>query len=287
MRKRFKQWPSKLKINDGWRVGAILTPVLIGTACCLWFLSARKIQPGYLYLSHDESAALTRQQSKPLIDGMGIVATVAGGVFLVLNSRAADRDTETVNLSGANLNNADFKHADLNGADLSSANLNGADLSSANLSGANLSGANLIGANLSGANINCANLRYANLSEANLKHADLSRADLRYTNLSGADLNCTLLRYANFSEANLSGALLFFVNSREAQNLEPLQLQAKPSPFLCNAALPAYSSQPDINPNRDCGLMPQLLSDRYDISLKEAQEIVDEAQQHRWSQPKS
>ena len=137
-------------------------------------------------------------------------------------------------------------------------------------------------ADLSGASLSGANLRYANLSGANLRYTNLSGADLRYANLSRADLNCTLLRDANFSDANLSGALLFFTNSREVQNLEPLQLEAKPSPFLCNVALPSYSHQPEVNPNRDCDRIPQLLSARYEISLEEAQEIVHEARQHRW-----
>lgn len=91
-----------------------------------------------------------------------------------------------------------------------------------------------------------------------------------------------MLSDANLSDANLSGALLFFTNLREVLNLEPLQLQATPLPVLCNVALPAYSQQPDVNPDRACDRVPQLLSTRYDISLEEAQGIVDEARQHRW-----
>ncbi|MEQ8956825.1 MAG: pentapeptide repeat-containing protein, partial [Coleofasciculus sp. C2-GNP5-27] len=115
-----------------------------------------------------------------------------------------------------------------------------------------------------------------------LRDANLSGANLNYANLSDADLNCPLLSDANLSDANLSGALLFFVNSRQVQNLEPLQLQAQHKPFLCNVALPSYSHQPKVNPNRDCDRIPQLLSDRYNISLEEAQGIVNEARQHRW-----
>ncbi len=281
MRERFKQWQSKIKISKWWMIGVISTSVLLWMVWRLWLLPDRKLQPEYGRLSYSERAALTHQHRETLINGMGIVATVAGGVFLILHSRAADRGA-TANLSGADLNDADLSSADFNGADLSGANLNGANLRYANLSGADLSGANLISANLTGADINCADLRYANLSGADLRHANLSGADLRYANLSNADLNCTLLRYANFSDANLSGALLFFVNSREVKNLEPLQLKAKVSPFLCNAALPAYSSHLDVNPNRDCARIPQLLSDRYHIPLKEAQGIVDEARQHQW-----
>ena len=178
----------------------------------------------------------------------------------------------------------DFRIANLNAetTDLSGANLSGVDLSGIDLSGADLRYANLKHANLSGANLNRAEFRYADLSGAELRYADLSGANLKYANLSGANLYCTLLNGANLSDANLSGALLFFINLREVLNLEPLQLKAKPSPFLCNVALPSYSQQPNVNPNRACNRFPQLLSDRYNISLEEAQLIVDEARQHQW-----
>ncbi|HAC65951.1 MAG TPA: pentapeptide repeat-containing protein [Cyanothece sp. UBA12306] len=131
--------------------------------------------------------------------------------------------------------------------------------------------------NLSGADLNGADLKDSNLSKA-----DLSSADLNYANLSGANLRYANLRYANLSGADLSGALLFFINSRDVQNLEPLQLEAKPSPFLCHVALPPYAQNLDLNPNRDCHLIPQLLSDRYDISLQEAQYILNEARRPQW-----
>lgn len=180
-----------------------------------------------------------------------------------LNFRIANPNTETV--------------------DLSSADLNGVDLSGIDLSGADLRYANLRYANLSGSNLSRAELRYADLSGADLECANLSGANLKYANLSDANLNCTLLNRANLSNAKLSRALLFFVNLREVLNLEPHQLKAKPSPFLCNVALPSYSQQPNINPNRACDLFPQLWRDRYKISLEEAQWIVDEARQHQWN----
>ena len=297
MRGRFKQWQSKIPITRWWVIGAIATPVLLGMVWWLWLLPAPQRQPDDDLLSHNERVAFAHQHRETLIGGIGMVAMVAGGVFLFLNFRTANSSAETADLSGANLNNANLSRAGLIGAELCGANLsnanlsragligadlNGADLSGANLSGANLSGADLIRADLSGADLSGANLRYANLSGANLRYTNFSRANLSHANLSGADLNCALLTDANLSDANLSGALLFFINSREVQNLEPLQLKAKPSPFLCNVALPAYSQQPEVNPNRDCDRIPQLLSDRYDISLEEAQGIVDEARQHRW-----
>ena len=275
MRERFEQWQHKIKNNKRWMMGAIATPVFLWMVWWLWLLPATRPQPDDGPLSHNERAA--RPQRETLVGDLGTIAVIAGGVFGLLNFRLAKRNAEIADLSGANLSGADFKGADLSSGDFTGANLSGAMLSHANLSGANLSNANLNGADLSDAD-----LRYANLSGVNLRYANLSGADLRYANLSGADLNCTLLSDANLSDANLSGALLFFINSRDALNLEPLQLEAKPSPFLCNVALPTYAHQPAVNPNRDCDRIPHLLSDRYDISLEEAQGIVDEARQYRW-----
>ncbi|MBE9140046.1 pentapeptide repeat-containing protein [Nodosilinea sp. LEGE 07088] len=301
MRERFKRWQPKIRINKWWVMGAIATPVFFWMVWWLWLLPNRSLQPDDGRLAPNERATLAHQHRETLVSDLGTIAAVVGGVFLLLNFRTAKRN-ETADFSGADFSGADLNGANLNGADLNSAdfceanlseaNLSGADLSGASLNGANLSGANLSGASLSGANLKCANLngadlngaelRYANLSGADLRYANLSRAGLKCANLSGADLNCALISNANLSNANLSGALLFFINSREVLNLEPLQLKAKPSPFLCNVALPAYSQQPNVNPNRDCDRIPQLLSARYDISLEEAQGIVDEARQHRW-----
>ncbi|WP_448571908.1 pentapeptide repeat-containing protein [Trichothermofontia sp.] len=267
----------------------------------LWLLPDRRLQDGDR-LASPERTALTDPHRESLNSGVRMILMVAGGAFLLLSLRRANRNPETADLINADLNGVDLINADLNGADLSGALLNSADLinadlkgaelcgadlinanlSGANLSDANLSGADLINADLSGANLSGANLRYANLSGANLRYANLSGANLKHANLSDADLNCTLLTDANLSNANLSGALLFFVNSREVQNLEPLQLKGKPSPYLCNVALPSYAQQRKLNPNRDCDRLPQLLSDRYNISLEEAQGIVNEARQHRW-----
>ena len=247
----------------------------------LWVLPVRKFPPEGDRLVQTERETLTHPHREILISDLGMLAAVTSGVLLLLNYRMG-KNTKATDLSGADFHNADLSGADFYDADLSDANLGGANLSGANLSRADLRYVNLSGANLSGANLNRAELRYANLSGANLRYTDLSGANLKYANLSGADLNCALISDANLSDANLSGALLFFINSREVLNLEPFQLKAKPSPFLCNVALPAYAQQPNVNPNRDCDRIPQLLSDRYDISLEEAEGIVDEARQHQW-----
>jgi hypothetical protein len=302
MREQFKHWPSKVKGKKWWMVGAMATPIFLWMVWWLWLLPDRQPQVAYDRLLPEETAPLPQPRREALISGFGTVAMVAGGVLLLLNLRIGDSQAQGTNLSnadfqGADLAGVDFQGADLacaelsganlceanlSGANLGGANLNGTALGGANLSGANLGGANLVSANLNGANLDGAELKYADLSGADLRYTNLSGADLRYANLSGADLNCALLAGANFCDANLSGALLFYLNSQYVLNLEPLQLEAAPSPYLCNVALPSYSKKPPVNPNRDCDRIPHLLSARYGISLEEAQGIVNEARQHRW-----
>jgi len=90
-------------------------------------------------------------------------------------------DLRRVNLSGADLQGANFDRTFLIGADLSGANLAGASLVRAFLIDTDLNKANLTRANLSSANLNG-----ANLSRANLKQANLNRAKLNAANLTGA-----------------------------------------------------------------------------------------------------
>ena len=90
---------------------------------------------------------------------------------------------QRIDLSGANLSDANLKRAELmwsnlNNANLSRAYLRGADLRGAKLNNANLSGAKLVNADLSGAKLN-----NANLSRADVKDANLSGADLRGSGL--------------------------------------------------------------------------------------------------------
>jgi len=302
MRERFKRRRPQQSSHRRWVMGAIATPVLMGIGWSLWQLTEHKLPNDRARPAPHGSAALTPLDHAIPLSHLGAIATVLGGLSLLFKSRIVDQDAAIVdlhgadcrgvnlngtdlsraNLSGANFNGADLCGANLSGANLDGADLNGADLCGANLSGANLNGADLIRANLNSTNLNNASLRYANLSDVDLRYANLSGADFRQANLSGADLNCTLLSRANFSEANLSSALLFFTNFRDVLNLEPFQLAAQPSPLLCHVALPTFGQQPDVNPNRACDRIPQLLSTRYHISLEEAQWIVNEARQHRW-----
>jgi len=103
------------------------------------------------------------------------------------------------------------------------------DLSEADLSEANLSGADLSEANLSGADLFEANLSEADLPEADLSEADLSEADLSWANLSEANLYGANLYGADLSEANLSGADLchtkFYGKSNNPKTLKKNQVE--------------------------------------------------------------
>jgi uncharacterized protein YjbI with pentapeptide repeats len=115
-------------------------------------------------------------------------------------------DLSKANLSGANLSKADLSQAYLVGADLSKANLSKTNLFRTNLGGANLSKANLSGADFQGASLYEANLSGADLGGARLVETNLIRANLSGVNLRGAELGGAHLMEANVSGANLSGA---------------------------------------------------------------------------------
>ncbi len=132
-----------------------------------------------------------------------------------------------MDLSGANLADADLTGADIESSDLTGANLRGADLMFASLAESNLSGADLRDADLTdgflwSTNLESSDLTGANLSSAFLGYANLTGARLRYTNLDGADLGkgedltCETCPSADLTGANLSGANLTGVNLTES-----------------------------------------------------------------------
>jgi uncharacterized protein YjbI with pentapeptide repeats len=127
-----------------------------------------------------------------------------------------------VDLSGADMRNANLHQLDLTVADLSGAYVQDADLGRASLAGADLSKANMIHANLSGANLLGIYLSRAMLFGAKLTGADLTRA-----NLQGAILQTILmdddgrkvelLDEPNLLEADLSKVDLTEANLRGAK----------------------------------------------------------------------
>lgn len=195
------------------------------------------------------------------------------------------------NLSKAKLSGVSLEKINFTKVGFFEANLEGANLSGANLEGADLSAANLEGANLEGANLSDAELKYVNLSSTNLNSANLSKslflnADFSSANLSGADLRDTELKYVNFSRANLtdanfssadlSEAILLVTDLSTAKNLASDQLAGENPPYLCKVNLPPSIQ---VDGNRDCEKLPQVLRDRYPErfkTLEEAKAYVDE-----------
>jgi uncharacterized protein YjbI with pentapeptide repeats len=104
------------------------------------------------------------------------------------------RDKPIVEMSTADLTNADLRRANLGAADLSNAFLSRVDLSNAflvetKLRHAVLTNAILVDAVLIDADLRNANLGMANLGEAHLENALLVDANLWSADLSGADLS--------------------------------------------------------------------------------------------------
>jgi uncharacterized protein YjbI with pentapeptide repeats len=121
-----------------------------------------------------------------------------------------------IDLSQANLANADFqginlRQGGLRGAKLSSARLCDADLTNSDLRDADLSGADLRNASLAAVDLRNVNLSGAKLSGASFDFASLEEVDLSGTDLSGAELGLAnfdgaQLRAADLIGANLAGA---------------------------------------------------------------------------------
>ena len=140
-----------------------------------------------------------------------------------------------VDVSGADLRDANLREARLVNTSLGAqgfltphaerTDLSGADLSGAIMLGANLTGAILKGADLSGAWVGTtdpnmpwhpknADLEGVDLGDANLRGAELATLDLTETDLSGADLSD-----ANLSEATVNDEQLDAVWSLEGATM--------------------------------------------------------------------
>ncbi|NEO84223.1 MAG: peptidase C14 [Spirulina sp. SIO3F2] len=132
---------------------------------------------------------------------------------------------------------------DLVNAPLNGANLEGIDdLQGVNLSGAELQEANLQGINFSGANLSGAELQGANLSLARFDDADLSLAEL-----NGAILGKTKLSGANLSLAEFDEAILLAIDLRETENLPELLNEESRPLFCNVALPPKIKPQDDCD----------------------------------------
>jgi len=111
-------------------------------------------------------------------------------------------------ISGVNLSCADLRNAELGGAYLADAQLSNADFSGASLFGVILRRATLIGTRFCNVDLRYANIRSAKLKKAVLQNSDLTcaqflesdltRADFRNSDLHGAELNGTNITSTSF-----------------------------------------------------------------------------------------
>lgn len=120
----------------------------------------------------------------------------------------SDADLRNADLVGINLENTNLRGADLENVDLRNADLRGAKLENANLLNANLADAKLENVDLRDANLKSTNLVGAKLMNANLRGAKLENADLRSARLENANLRSATLQNANLSGARLENASL-------------------------------------------------------------------------------
>ena len=134
-----------------------------------------------------------------------------------MNFHLSGVDEIARDLSGLNLQGANFQKTVLAKADLETANLTGAKLKGAILWDANFQNAILEKADLETANLTGAKLKGAILWDANFQNAILEKADLETANLTGAKLKGAILWDANFQNAILEGADLETANLTEAK----------------------------------------------------------------------
>jgi len=116
-----------------------------------------------------------------------------------------------INLSGICLASIDLEGAQFDEADFSDAFLDGVCLSNASLEGANFEDAelffaNFINSNLSEAKFSQASLREAYFSNANLKDSSFYRAYLILAHFDGAHLEDASFSWADISGADFTGA---------------------------------------------------------------------------------
>jgi AraC-like DNA-binding protein/quercetin dioxygenase-like cupin family protein len=107
-------------------------------------------------------------------------------------------------VSNVNLSCADLRNADLREACLANANLSNADFSGANLFKTVLHRSNLIGTCFYNVDLRGADIRYANLKKAVLQNSDLRVADFMQSDLTQADFRNSKLGDASLRDANIT-----------------------------------------------------------------------------------
>ena len=115
-----------------------------------------------------------------------------------------------------NFSHTEMVAIDLSYAELSNANFERAILPRANLENADLSGANFFHANLKGANLRNAILTGANLMHANLEDANMEGTTLDWTYMAFSNLGNAVLNHASMVCTNVAGVKLEDSNFSEA-----------------------------------------------------------------------
>ncbi len=164
----------------------------------------------------------------------------------------ADSNLSGANFSKANLGGANLGSTKLSGADLSGANLTVAYLAATDLNAASLSGASLYGANLRGAKLANAHLIRSNLFEANLTLADFLGADLNGADLRNVNLTETNLRNASFKNVVIGGTILADIDLSITVGLESV-IHDSASTLGTNTLMRSMGNIPEVF-LRGCGL---------------------------------
>jgi len=154
-------------------------------------------------------------------------------------------DKPIIDLNGANFDDVDLTSANLRQANLQNvilvnANLSDCDLTEANLFHTLLSHATLVHTKLVNANLSFSllvdtDLKTADLHDAFLANALLNRANLRMTNLQETDLSRAQLTNVKISNANLRGANL---NDADLFDAEVTNEQLNQAKSLKGATMP-------------------------------------------------
>lgn len=160
--------------------------------------------------------------------------------FPLARSQNDKRNSQALDASRVQLDNAYLRGANLKGiwmpeASLQNADLQGADLNEAFLNDTNFCGSCLNFANLHRAFLNRANLSDTLLIETNLSEAKFGRANLMSARLDRANLNKANLRAANLSQANLSKANIEDALSLQNTNLRGVSGLTKEQLAACKA----------------------------------------------------
>ena len=165
-----------------------------------------------------------------------------GNIYLV-EANLENAQLCGANLKGATLQNADLRGANLEGAILSYALLGGTKLAGAYLRSCDLNSANLMEADFRDAVLYGASLQEATMEKVILENTDLRRANVTLANLRNADLTEANIEGANFLEADMSEANFRGVMGiKHARYLETARLRGGDVKYVetCERKWPEY-----------------------------------------------